>query len=157
MTPDKPAHAVSFILQQLSHDRVYLTAILLAPFFWFSLYYSGTAITGPDWLVRNPLLFLQVALLYPIVEELVFRGLLQERLWQTRLSRMSIYCISLPNIVTSVVFTAFHFLAHPPGWALAVIVPSLVFGFFRDRYQHVLPAIILHVLYNSGYFFLFGN
>ncbi len=103
------------------------------------------------------LLFLQLALLYPIVEELVFRGLLQEKLWRTRLSRLSIYCISMPNIITSAVFTSFHFMAHPPGWAIAVIVPSLVFGFFRDRYQHVLPAIILHVFYNSGYFMLFGK
>jgi membrane protease YdiL (CAAX protease family) len=63
----------------------------------------------------------------------------------------------MPNIVTSIVFTGFHFIAHPPGWAIAVIIPSLVFGFFRDRYQHVLPAIILHVFYNSGYFLLFGK
>ncbi len=149
--------AITSILPRLLRDRSYLLAMLLAPFFWFSLYYSGTAITGPDWLIHNLILFLQAALLYPLVEELVFRGLLQERLWQTRLSRMSIYCISLPNIVTSVVFTALHFLAHPPAWALAVIIPSLVFGFFRDRYQHVLPAIILHVFYNSGYFLFFGN
>jgi len=149
--------SISFILSRLVKDKFYLSAILLAPFFWFSLYYSGSTLTGLKWLTENPLLFLQLALLYPIVEELVFRGLLQETLWQTRLSRLSIYCISMPNILTSIIFTAFHFLAHPPVWALAVIIPSLVFGFFRDRYQHVLPAIILHVFYNSGYFILFGR
>lgn len=157
MNATKPAHSVSRILPQLSRDKAYLTAILSAPFFWFSLYYSGTAVTGPGWLSKNIILFLQLALLYPVVEELVFRGLLQEKLWQTRLSRLSIYCISLPNIVTSAIFTGFHFLAHPPAWAVAVIIPSLVFGFFRDRYQHVLPAVVLHVFYNCGYFMLFGK
>lgn len=149
--------SASLILPQLLRDKSFLTVILLAPIFWFSLYYSGTVISGPGWLSQNALLFLQLALLYPIVEELVFRGLMQEKLWQTRLSRLSIYCISLPNIITSAVFTGFHFIAHPPAWALAVIVPSLAFGFFRDRYQHVLPAIILHVFYNVGYFSLFGR
>lgn len=157
MATGKSSTSITLILPQLLRDKAYLTAILLAPFFWFSLYYSGTAITGPGWLSKNGLLFLQLALLYPVVEELVFRGLLQEKLWQTRLSRLSIYCISMPNIVTSIVFTGFHFMAHPPAWAVTVIIPGLTFGFFRDRYQHVLPAIILHVFYNSGYFLLFGQ
>lgn len=149
--------SVSPVLSRLWRDKAYLIAILLGPLFWFSLYSSGTAITGPAWLSRHPGLFLQLALLYPCVEELVFRGLLQEKLWQTRLGRLSIYCLSLPNLVTSLVFTGFHFLAHPPAWAAAVIAPSLVFGLFRDRYQSVIPAIILHMFYNSGYFLLFGS
>ena len=98
-----------------------------------------------------------MALLYPIVEELVFRDLLQKKLWQTPLNRLSIYCISMPNIATSIIFTAFHFLAHPPLWAVSVFIPSLVYGFLRDRYQHVLPAVLLHVFYNGGYFLLFGK
>jgi len=157
MNINKSPNSIARILSQLPRDKAYLSVILLAPFFWFGLYYSGTAITGPDWLRHNILLFLQLALLYPIVEELVFRGLLQEKLWQTRLSRLSIYCISMPNIVTSIIFTGFHFIAHPPTWAVVVIVPSIVFGFFRDRYQHVIPAVILHGFYNSGYFLLFGK
>ncbi len=157
MVSNKLLINISFILHQLIRDKVYLTAVFLAPFFWFSLYYSGEAMSEADWLSRHFLLFLQLALLYPVVEELVFRGLLQEKLWQTRLSRLSIYCISMPNIVTSIIFTGFHFISHPPVWAVMVIVPSLVFGFFRDRYQHVLPAIILHVFYNGGYFLLFGK
>ncbi len=157
MVSNKFSFNISLSLHQLFRDKAYLTAIFLAPFIWFSLYYSGVGVTGPDWLSRHFSLFLQLVLLYPIVEELVFRGLIQEKLWQTRLSRLSIYCVSMPNIVTSIVFTGFHFISHPPVWAVTVIIPSLIFGFFRDRYQHVLPAIILHVFYNSGYFLLFGQ
>ena len=148
---------ISLMLQQLSRDKTYLVVINAAPIFWFSLYSAGTAISGPGWLRENILIFLQLILLYPVVEELVFRGLLQERLWQTPLGRLSVYCISMPNIITSIIFTGFHFLVHPPAWALSVILPSLIFGFFRDRYQHVLPAILLHVFYNTGYFVLFGK
>lgn len=150
-------NSVSTILGHLIRDFTFLVALIVAPLFWLGLYYSGTEISGPAWLSTNVWLFFQLALLYPVMEELVFRGWLQERLWKTRLSRLSIYCISMPNIVTSVVFTGFHFLIHPPVSAVAVIVPSLVFGFFRDRYQSVFPSIILHVFYNTGIFLLFGR
>ena len=145
------------IFKQLLNDRLFWLALAAGPFFWFSLYLSGSAISGPGWLLDNNLLFIQLALLYPIVEELVFRGLIQESLAKTSLGRLSIYCLSLPNIVTSIIFTGFHFLAHSPAWAMSVIVPSLVFGYFRDRYNHVVPAICLHAFYNSGYFMLFGH
>ena len=150
-------NSLSSSLSRLSGDKLFLTALLVAPIFWGGLYQSGTSVSGPQWLIKHPWLFIRLALLYPLLEEWVFRGLLQERLWQTRLSKMSMYCLSMPNVVSSLLFTTFHFLNHPPGWALVVIIPSLVFGFFRDRYQHVLPAMILHIFYNSGYFLLFGN
>ena len=148
---------INFPFKQLVSDRQFWLVILAGPFFWASLYASGTAISGLEWLIGQPVLFLQLALLYPIVEELVFRGLLQESLGKTRLAGLAIYCISLPNILTSLVFTAFHFWYHSPAWALVVVFPSLVFGYFRDRYQHVIPAVVLHVFYNSGYFLLFGK
>jgi len=150
-------YSISTILGRLIRDFIFLAALLVAPLFWLGLYYSGTEISGPAWVSTNVWMFLQLALFYPVMEELVFRGLLQERLWKTRLARLSIYCISMPNIVTSVVFTSFHFLIHPPVSAVAVIGPSLVFGFFRDRYQSVLPSIILHVFYNAGVSLLFGG
>lgn len=116
MVTNEPANSLSTLLARMFKDYSFLTALLFGPFFWLSLYYSGTAITGIEWLAENIVLFLQLALLYPLLEELVFRGLLQEKLWQTRLARLSVYCISMPNIVTSMVFTGFHFLTHPrPG------------------------------------------
>ena len=145
------------MLHRLWGDKLFWLSLCAGPFFWFSIYLAGTTISGPRWVSENSLLFLQLALLYPVVEELVFRGLLQEKLWQTRFSRLAIYCLSMPNIITSMIFTAFHFLAHPPLWAVSVFIPSLVYGFLRDRYQHVLPAVLLHVFYNGGYFLLFGK
>jgi membrane protease YdiL (CAAX protease family) len=35
-----------------------------------------------------------------------------------------------------------------------VLLPSLLYGYFRDRHGSVYPAIALHVFYNAGYFLL---
>ena len=61
------------------------------------------------------------------------------------------------NLLTSLLFTALHFINHAPLWAAAVFFPSLVFGFFKDRTGKLAAPIILHVFYNSGYFWLFGQ
>ena len=65
--------------------------------------------------------------------------------------------LSHANILTSVLFTALHFINHPPLWAAAVLFPSLVFGLFKDRSGGLAAPIILHVFYNSGYFWLFAQ
>ena len=60
------------------------------------------------------------------------------------------------NLITSLVFTGLHFIYHPPLWAASVLLPSLVFGYFKDRYRTLTTPIILHVFYNAGYFWLFA-
>ena len=42
-------------------------------------------------------------------------------------------------------------LRHSAGWAAAVIAPSLIFGYFRERHRQVCSAIILHAAYNACY------
>jgi membrane protease YdiL (CAAX protease family) len=106
------------------------------------------------WILREPLHFSLVLFVYPVVEEIVFRGWLQQGLYR-RIS-YAISGISAANIITSIVFTIFHFINHSPVWAVAVIVPSIVFGYFRDKYESVLPSIVLHVIYNMTYFIPFG-
>ena len=39
----------------------------------------------------------------------------------------------------------------------AVIVPSLIFGYFRDRHGNIHAAVVLHVFYNAGYLWLFSS
>lgn len=93
----------------------------------------------------------------PVLEELIFRGLIQQTLthqaWLTRffntITRLTTGHISAANLVTSVLFTGLHFLYHPPLLALGVFIPSLIFGWFFDRYHCVLPAILLHSAYNA--------
>ncbi len=86
----------------------------------------------------------------PVLEELAFRGALQgfllQRGWTTRIGP-----VSRANWATTAVFVTLHFAAQPPGWALAVAVPSLVFGHLRERNASVLPAIALHLIYNASF------
>lgn len=94
-------------------------------------------------------------LLYPLLEEYLFRALLQETL-ATRLPART-GPLSHANLLTSVLFALAHLLYHPPLWAMAVFFPSLVFGHFRERYHHLLPHTLLHALYNGGYLLLWGG
>ena len=100
-------------------------------------------------------------LLYPVLEEIIFRGALQgwllERptLSKGRLQYPFNRWISIPNLIASLVFTAFHFTNQPPLWAAMVFVPSLVFGWSREHSGGLLVPILLHIWYNAGFYFLF--
>jgi len=126
-----------------------------APFFWAVLFALTRPAVDISWPVVTPLAFLMPALVYPVLEEIVFRGAAQGLLWKTRLATMALGPLSAPNLLTSVVFTGLHLLLRPAWFTLGVIVPSLVFGYFRDRYQGLVPPILLHIFYNTGFLLVF--
>lgn len=136
-------------------DYLFFTALLAGPVCWLILYTLLTPALRWDWPLYQPGLFLMPALVYPVLEEIAFRGLLQE-LVRERVSSASIGPLSYANLFTSVVFTALHFIYHPPLWAALVLLPSLVFGFFKDRTGALVAPIILHVFYNAGFLWLFS-
>lgn len=88
----------------------------------------------------------------PLLEELLFRGILQGQLGATRWGGSSWAGVSVANALTSGAFVLAHLWAHPVAWAAAVIVPSLVFGLFRERHASIIPAVLLHCAYNAAYF-----
>lgn len=85
-------------------------------------------------------------------DEPVFRGLLQGQLIRLRWGGRGWKGLSGANLATSVLFTAAHFLYHPPLWVAAVLFPSLLFGWLRERHQNTWSPIITHVLYNLEFF-----
>ena len=98
--------------------------------------------------------WVSLVLLQPLLEELVFRGLLQGQAltWLARQGKtMQLGPITLANAVVTLAFVALHLRAQPLAWALAVAAPSLVFGHLRERFQSVWPAVFLHALYNAGF------
>lgn len=135
-------------------DRLFYTAIAAALTYWLVLFAIAGAQLDLGWPLREPWVFLYPALLYPVVEELVFRGLVQD-LAHRYLTPWRLGPLTHANILTSVVFTALHFINHPPLWAAAVFIPSLLFGFFKDRSGTLSAPVFLHVFYNAGYFWLF--
>jgi uncharacterized protein len=97
----------------------------------------------------EPWRLLGFLLLYPVIEEWLFRGLLQGELLRRPWGPSRYLGISIANLLTTVAFVLLHFVHQPPGWALAVAVPSLVLGHFRERYSSLWPPVMLHVLFNA--------
>lgn len=133
-------------------------ALLAAPLFCLlcivALEYK---IVNIFWLFSEPKTFFILILFYPIVEELIFRGFIQESLGRKTEQFKSIYVFSVANILTSVLFVLIHTLHHPLLWAALTFVPSLIFGYFKERYTSVLPSIALHMFYNFTYFSLLAG
>ncbi|MFZ4792090.1 MAG: JDVT-CTERM system glutamic-type intramembrane protease MrtJ [Candidatus Competibacteraceae bacterium] len=133
---------------QLARDREFWLALLAGPAFW--VWRAGEM---PELAITWPRL-LWLVLVVPIVEELAFRGGLQGMLADRFPRRWCGQRLSLANLLTSLLFAAAHagVAAHWSG--VLVFVPSLAFGYFRDKYQRVMPAALLHGFYNAGFFLL---
>lgn len=130
-------------------DPRFALALLAGVLFWVALARLDAVAPAQGLAALASLVLLQ-----PLVEELLFRGLLQGWLAERAWARRQWAGFSLANLLAALAFTAPHFLHHPPLWAAGVLLPGLLFGYFRDRHASVLPAIALHVFYNAGYFLL---
>lgn len=100
--------------------------------------------------------FFSLALWQPFWEELLFRGVLQGQLGRHPWGRQVWRGVTVANVVTSLLFVLGHFWRHSPLWAIAVMAPSLIFGYLRDRYSSVYPSMAVHTVYNAGYFGITG-
>jgi membrane protease YdiL (CAAX protease family) len=138
-------------LKKVFFDVHFLTALLLGPLVWLALYLwvrPAVSVTGIQML-------LMVCLIYPVLEELAFRGFVQTWLLEKpQFAQMPLTGLSYANVATSILFAGAHLLNQSLFWAVSIFFPSLVFGYFRDRYDLVWPSIILHCWYNTGFFLL---
>ena len=128
-------------------DAQVVAALLVAVPVWLLL---GVAVGGRMHLVVGWSAWISFALVQPNAEELVFRGVLQGQLLRWNAARRA-GPVTLANLATTAAFVALHFLNQPPGWALAVALPSLLFGHLRERWGSLLPAVALHGFYNAGF------
>ncbi|MDH5750972.1 MAG: JDVT-CTERM system glutamic-type intramembrane protease [Deltaproteobacteria bacterium] len=134
-------------------DNTYRAALVAAPFFWLGLALTGIPLADAAWPLAAPLAFLAAVLVFPVLEEAAFRGLVQGEL--VRLLPRGSAPVSLPNLITSALFAGLHVLLRPNPWSALVFIPSLVFGHFRERHGTLGSPIILHVWYNLGTVWLF--
>ena len=95
-----------------------------------------------------------ISVLGPVLEELLFRGIIQGQLLQTMWGQKTWTCLSMSNFLTSLLFALAHLATHSIFWSVLVFVPSLCFGFARERFGSAYPGIALHAFYNAGYFLL---
>jgi len=138
-------------------DGQLAAALLGGVVFWAALWWWSRPEVDPGWPVREPLRFALLAIVYPVLEEIVFRGGLQVLLLKSRLGQRRWRGVTGANAGTSVVFSVAHLVSHTAVWAAALVIPSLVFGYFRDRDASLVIPIALHIYYNAGYFLLFGS
>lgn len=141
---------------RLARDPQFAAAALVAPAAWLALYALAHPFVDPGWVIADPLRFARLAIAWPLLEEVVFRGTLQPRLARTTWGARENWGITTANVVTSVLFAGAHLAAHDAALAAATFFPSLVFGYFRDRYGSIWPGAALHVFYNAGWFLLAG-
>lgn len=134
-------------------DALFLFFFALGPTVWLSMRVLFALQPSPRHALWSPL-FLSVALWQPLCEELLFRGLIQGHLMESMPKRKTWLGLSISNLLTSCLFSLAHLANHSVSWSLLVFLPSLCFGFVRDRFGSVYPSIILHVFYNGGYFLL---
>lgn len=100
---------------------------------------------------KTAITIFSLLLAYPVVEELVFRGLLQPELNDRFNHQTGRLTLSPGNLIASAIFATMHLINHAPVWAAAVIIPSLVFGLLRDYYQQLWPSLVMHIWYNATF------
>ena len=105
---------------------------------------------------RWPLRAVAILLLFPILEEIVFRGLIQDYI-SLKLSTWDKYLgITTANWLTTLLFCLTHFVTRSFIVALLVIVPSLLLGALRDRGFSIKALAAIHVYWNGGVYLLAG-
>lgn len=144
--------AIGAVACALWRDRQFALAVLLPLIASLVLYLVLEPRSSP----REPAFWLNQIVLIPLIEELIFRGWLQGQLLRAQKCRSAWLGISCANALVASLFALAHLFTHPPVWAMLVVFPALVFGYFRERHNSVVPAIVLHIYYNGVYFGLFA-
>jgi membrane protease YdiL (CAAX protease family) len=137
-------------------DKLFLVALVAAPPFWALLWWLQPPVAAFSYALENIWRFVLVAAISPVLEEVLFRGAMQEYFAQRFVSKLS-GPISLANLLTSIVFTALHGVVWSSFWSLLVFFPSLVYGYFKDKTGGLAAPIGLHTYYNAGFFLVTAN
>jgi membrane protease YdiL (CAAX protease family) len=135
-------------ISALLGDRFFIAATLLALPVWLLIYLlpiASLAAVSFSWQ-----LLLTLGLLFPVLEELVFRGLLQGALLRRPALAKRSWGITPANLITSLLFVLMHLLHQTVLVSALVFIPSLIFGELRDRFDSTRPAIFMHLYYNLG-------
>lgn len=131
-------------------DRLFVIALLSGSLVWVALWFTAAPTFSVGESSLPGLIFLTVVW-HPVLEEIFFRGVVQGVLRDKPWGRKTVWGLSIANVITSLLFVCAHMLFQPWMWAVSVFIPSLIFGFFRDRYASIYPCILLHAFYNAGF------
>ena len=141
--------------KRLIKDRQFEAALIAAPIVWAALWFYQSPKPEWGWPLTAPTQFLLLVAVYPVLEEVVFRGALQGWLRSRDWGKAVWGPVTAANGITSVAFTLAHLIINPVFLSVSVFIPSLIFGYFRDRYDRLHASIVLHIFYNAGYVWIF--
>jgi len=91
-----------------------------------------------------------------ICEEILTRGLLQSMLGPLRTKGFFLFkkwFLSLPIIISGLFFGLMHIVAIPmmgPAVVLFTTVAGLIAAYYREKTDSLVPAVIIHALFNIG-------
>ena len=91
-----------------------------------------------------------------MLEEIVFRGLIQNYLSNKTKGWDSFLGITWANWLTTLLFCVTHLVTRSLLVASLVIVPSLLLGALRDRGFSIKALAAIHVYWNGGVYLLIG-
>ncbi|MGD8925859.1 MAG: JDVT-CTERM system glutamic-type intramembrane protease [Thioalkalispiraceae bacterium] len=138
---------------KIVRDWQFYLCLGLGPLAWWLIAFvypvrDSFAMPAMPWLQ-----LLMVLLIYPVLEEIVFRGLVLEFVSRHVHARFGL--LSGANLLTSVLFVAAHLIYNAWAWALLVFFPSLVFGYLKERHQSLISPVVMHSFYNLGFVWFF--
>ena len=104
-------------LRSAVRDPVWWILVVIGPLAWLAL-----ASIGPGIAPVRPAVSVLIygVVLYPLLEELIFRGFLQARLLEIEIMRSRLGPLSLANAITSILFAASHLISQTPLQAASV-------------------------------------
>lgn len=114
---------------------VVTTALAMLPDAWLDSYIEASAGIDSGTLTG----VIATAVVAPIVEEIIFRGLIMNRLARVMPGWLAV-------VLSAVVFGVCH--GHPVWFAYAFVLGA-VFGFIDLRANSILPSILGHVVFNA--------
>ena len=119
---------------------------------WIIVFYCAylEVLQPPE--IEHPLSVLAAVVLFPILEELVFRGLLWD-LWDyfKRVKSSYLGMLAVKNCCISVCFSMLHIFNFGLLGGFLVFIPSLWLGWLKDRSGSTKTCCLVHILWNAGF------
>ena len=135
----------------ISRSRAFFVSLGMASPIWLIIFFSASAGLRFPEMGSGISGWLWVVLVFPVFEELAFRGFLMGLL--RRLLPMGGFSfITLNNFVTSILFSIAHFFTRSLVLGLLVFIPSLWLGLIREKTSSIALCIAIHVTWNLGFF-----
>lgn len=89
---------------------------------------------------------LKLLIIAPVLEELVFRGLLQDFIKRVNTSKLTCY------FIVNIIFVLLHYKnSHDLVYLSGVFISGVIFSVIKDYYKKISVAIICHAYFNLTY------